>query len=159
MTIELEKKFLLPIEKSNLLFDTLSYSEVLIEQSYCNGYRLRCQSTPSSTNFFFNKKIKSNIHKGSNIEMEIEISKEDYEDLYMNRIFNLSKKRKSFQFQEQHIDIDYFYQNSNPYLLTMEIEYNPGTEAVIPDLFKDHVLKEFTMSNFDIAKKIGRAHV
>ena len=144
--IELERKYLLEFDLK--AFKDINRYESVINQYYCEDYRLREITRDELTSYIFTKKIKSNNTPGANIEIETEIDKVIFDDLVQNSKSSLTKIRKSIEEVDQHIDIDLFYENNIPYLLTMEIEHISGKSPVIPSFIADKVILDFTNTSF-----------
>ena len=144
--IELERKYLLEFDLKT--FKDINRYESVINQYYCEGYRLREITSGDLISYIFTKKIKSNNTPGANIEIETEIDKAIFDDLIQNSTSSLTKVRKSIEEECQNIDIDLFYENNIPYLMTMEIEYLHGKSPVIPSFIADKVILDFTNTSF-----------
>lgn len=149
---ELEEKFLLDnsFHESKIKIPDMVLEH--INQIYCGDYRIREVTSDNNIKYWFNKKIKSNIVAGANIEIETEITKDIFDDLYLNKKTELFKYRYKFSYGDFLYDLDQFYYkdvlgNENFYLKVLEIEY-PTSEIPSNTIYPD-CLMEFILGRFE----------
>ena len=136
MPIENERKFVLNLDNH---LNVISHIEALheckhtrIHQIYLpGGIRARAlKDKDNHTKFIFGYKKKIN---GKILEIETEISPNDFNSLYSIKKSFLLKNRLSWITDEYTWDLDLFIHNEKPYFFMLEIEM-PETINIIPKL-------------------------
>lgn len=159
--LEIERKYLVKIPNMNIIKQQENYQDQEIIQMYLagkgfNGMRIRKSTYNGTQNF--KKTIKKDITALKRIEIEENITREEFEKLSLMRnpkYLPIHKHRHSFSYRGQVIELDIydFWQDR----ATVEVEMKNETQVVeLPSFIE--VIKEVTddprYRNRSLAKKV-----
>ena len=158
--IETERKYIIEIPDINILKNQPGYFSSRIEQIYIvngsgvfDGDRIRKREYPDGIRFF--KTHKENINGISRIEVEGEISEEEY-ILLSEKIVpgtrQIKKVRYCFDYKGQVVEIDIYDFWNDTATLEVELE-NEESEVFIPDFVsvKEDVTGDDSYSNYSLS--------
>ncbi len=151
---EIERKFLIkkPLQSQLDVIKNIRVAE--IRQSYTNlGVRIRRWYENGIVKYI--KTIKTNVSDITRLEIENEITREEYEQLLKEETSSLLKSRYSFPFCNKIIEIDIYPFWEDKAIL--EVELNDEKEKFfLPDFIE--VIKEVTFDkayqNYSLSKNI-----
>ena len=160
--IEIERKYLIKIPDMDILKSQPNYNESYIEQMYISsendgtfkGDRIRKRVYPDVTKYY--KTHKEYISGLSKIEIENEISEEEYRELSKRLLPNsrvIRKVRHCFDFEGQVVELDIYEFWSDK--ATAEVEIESEEQAVTLPKFIEviaDVTGDKSYSNFALAE-------
>lgn len=160
MALEIERKFLVKNEEGLKFLNDNKFiiegiTQVYIEKEKGRELRIRCIDDLNTTHKYFTKTLKL----GNGLvrdEFEDEITEEEYNNLYKNKIAKILKVRYSIEGTTECFDI---YPGHD--LITFEIEFDSEENAlayVIPTEYKNIIEKEISgnrkYSNYQLALEL-----
>ena len=140
--IEIERKYLINMPDIEVLKAQPNYSSSFIEQMYISdsgefgGDRIRKREYHDITKYF--KTHKENINGISKIEIEQEISEEEYNRLAEKKLSDtraIKKGRHCFDFRGQLVELDIYEFWSDKATLEVELQHE-DQEVYIPDFIE-----------------------
>lgn len=159
--VEIERKFLVEIPDIELLKKQDNYNSSAIEQIYisgdgvCTGGRIRKREFSNGCKFY--KTFKENISDVSRIEIETEITEDEYSALAKNILCEtcaINKVRHCFDYKGQTFELDVYSFWDDKATLEIELESEeqpvdlPGFVRVIKEVTGDR-----SYTNYSLAKK------
>ncbi len=152
--LEIERKYLIQKPEEEFLKTLPQIQIANIIQSYTSsGARLRKWTENGIVTYI--KTVKTHVTDITRIEIENEITKEEYEDLVKTRTSYLSKMRYRYPYCDKIIEIDIYPFWEDKAILEVELK-TEDEEFSIPDFVE--VIKEVTNDkayrNYSLSKKI-----
>lgn len=160
MPVEIERKYLIKMPDIKIVRNQQGYESSVIEQAYITGDgerrggRIRKRLYKSGCRYY--KTFKENIGEISRIEIESEITADEYDTLLKNKLDGtrvIKKTRHCFVFGGKLMELDIYDFWDD--VATLEIELKSEEEQVVlPDFIE--VIKDVSAdemySNFSLAK-------
>ena len=144
---EIERKFLIECPDTKNLESDPNCKRVEIIQTYLkseNGDEIRVRQREENGNYFYFKTIKRKVSDIKRVEIETELSKDEYLTLLMNTDTSkrqIHKTRYCLTFEDKCFEIDVYPFWNNKAIVEIELN-NENEEILFPDCIK--VIKEVT---------------
>lgn len=164
--IEIERKLLVEMPDVEVLKKQSGYNASFIEQIYISlesngeyvGDRIRKREYEFATKYY--RTHKEDITKMSRLEIENEISAEEYNRLAVHRVEDsciIRKVRHCFNYMNQLVEVDIYDFWSDKAVVEVEIE-DEQQKVVLPDFIR--VIEDVTMdksySNYSLSLSVKR---
>lgn len=160
-SFEIERKYLIKYPNKADFKDLDEYNELQISQTYLNDYGstrgIRIRKSYKNQMYIYTKTYKEDITPVKRIEIEDEITKEEYESLLKyadKKLKTIEKTRFTFLYKKQLFELDIYPFWSDRAILELELA-DEKEEVILPPFIE--IIKEVTSDkryrNHSLAKK------